>query len=74
MDCNFIEKEINVFVSRCNEEHFCIYIESVHLCDGTYELVPTIENEPAESQLNLTDLNLFELNQGPNQCSERAQG
>ena len=28
------------------------------------------ENEPAESRLNLTDLNLIELNQDPDQCSE----
>ena len=32
--------------------------------------MPTDENEPAESRLNLTDLNLIELNQDPDQCSE----
>ena len=63
-------KEINVFVSYCNKEHFCIHIDSDHLSEGIYELVPTNENEPAESRLNLTDLNLIELNQDPDQCSE----
>ena len=33
-------------------------------------MMPTDENEPAESRLNLTDLNLIELNQDPDQCSE----
>ena len=33
-------------------------------------MVPANENEPAESRLNLTDLNLIELNQDPDQCSE----
>ena len=63
-------KEINIFVSFCNKEHFCIHIDSDHLSDGISGLMPTDENEPAESRLNLTDLNLIELNQNPNQCSE----
>ena len=70
MDCNFIMKEINVNCILCNKEHFCIHIDSDHLSDGIYKLVPTNENEPVESRLNLTVLNLIELNQDPDQCSE----
>ena len=34
------------------------------------ELVSTNKNEPTESRLNLTEFNLIELNQDPDQCSE----
>ena len=57
-------------MSYCNKEHFCIHIDSDYLSNGISELVPANENEPAESRLNLTDLNLIELNQDPDQCSE----
>ena len=47
-----------------------MHIETVNLPDGISELVPSSEDEPVESQLHLTDLNLIELNQDPDQCSE----
>ena len=43
----------------------CIHIEATHLSDGTYELVPTNENESEEVQLNSS-----EVIQDPNQSSE----
>ena len=65
LDYNFIVKERNVFVSCCNKSHFCIHIESITLADGTYELIPESEFEPREANLNLT-----EVAEDPNQCSE----
>ena len=47
-----------------------MHIETVNLPDGISELVPSSEDEPVESRLHLNDLNLIELNQDPNQCSE----
>jgi hypothetical protein len=40
-------------------------MESTTLTDGTYELVPEFESEQREAQVNLT-----EVAEGPNQCSE----
>ena len=42
-----------------------MHIESVHLSDDTYELVPMNEHDSVEAQLNLT-----EVNQDPAQHSE----
>ena len=50
------------FVSYCNKFHPCIHIETANLVDGTYELVPTHESEPAGVQVNA-----LELIQDPNQ-------
>ena len=47
-----------------------MHIETVNLPDGISELVPSSEDEPVESRLHLNDLNLIELNQDPDQCSE----
>ena len=47
-----------------------MHIKTVNLPDGISELVPSSEDEPVESRLHLTDLNLIELNQDPDQCSE----
>ena len=58
-------KEINVFVSYCNKEHFCIHIESTSPADGTSELIPESEIEQRDANFCLT-----ELNQDPNQCSK----
>ena len=58
-------KEINVFVSYCNKEHFCIHIKSTSPADGTSELISESEIEQQEANLYLT-----ELNQDPDQCSE----
>ena len=58
-------KEINVFVSYCNKEHFCIHIESTSPADGTSELIPESEIEQQEANLYLS-----ELNQDPDQSSE----
>ena len=53
-------------VSCCNESNFfCIHIESTSLADGTYELIPESEFEQREANLNLT-----EVAEDPNQCSE----
>ena len=68
MNCNFIVKEINVFVSFCNKEHFCIHIESTSSADGTSELIPESEIEQQEANLYLT-----ELNQDPDQYSEETK-
>ena len=57
-------KEINVFVSYCNKEHFCIHIDATTSADGTSELIPESEIEHHDANLYLT-----KLNQGPNQCS-----
>ena len=65
LDCNFIVKEINMFVSFCNKEHFCIHIESTSPADGTSELISESEIEQQEANFYLT-----ELNQDPDQCSE----
>ena len=40
------------------------------LADGTSELIPESEIEQQEANLNLTDVNLIELNQGSGQCSK----
>ena len=42
-----------------------MYIETVNLLDGDYELVPANTTTPESVSLNFTD-----LNQDPNQCSE----
>ena len=53
------------FVSYCNKFHSCIHIETANLVDGTYELVPTHEDETNGAQVNA-----LELIQDPNQSSE----
>ena len=53
------------FVSYCNKFHPCIHIETANLVDGTYELVPTHEDETNGAQVNA-----LELIQDPNQSSE----
>ena len=65
LDYNFIVKERNVFVSRCNKIHCCLHIETANLADGTYELVPTHEADTTDAQVNA-----LELIQDPNQCSK----
>ena len=65
LDYNFIVKERNVFVSRCNKIHCCIHIETANLADGTYELVPIHESDTADAQVNA-----LELIQDPNQSSK----
>ena len=65
MDYNFIVKERNVFVSRCNKIHCCIHIETANLAEDTYGLVPTHEADIADAQVNA-----LELIQGPNQSLE----
>ena len=67
MNCNFIVKERNEFVSYYNKEHFCIHIESTSPADGTSELIPESEIEQHDHDANLY---LTELNQDPNHCSE----
>jgi len=52
-------------VSCCNKIHLCIHIETVNFIDGTYELVPTHEDDTASAQVNS-----LELIQDPNQSSE----
>ena len=53
------------FVSYCNKFHSCIHIETANLADGTYELVPTHEDETNGAQVNA-----LELIQDPNQSLE----
>ena len=53
------------FVSCCKKIHPCIHIETANLTDGTFELVPTHVNKSVDAQVNL-----IEVNQGPDQCSE----
>ena len=52
-------------MSCCNEFQPCIHIETANLADGTYELVPTHEDESAGAQVNA-----LERIQDPNQSSE----
>ena len=47
------------------KEHLCIHIETIHPIDGTYELVPTHENDSQDAQVNVT-----EAIQDPNQSSK----
>ena len=68
LDYNSIVKERNIIVPCCNKESFCIHIEASQLVDGTYELVPTNENESASAQVNS-----LELIQDPNQSLEEAK-
>jgi len=65
LDYNFIVKERNVLYHVVIKIHCCIHIETANLADGTYELVPTHEADTADAQVNL-----IEVNQGPDQCSE----
>ena len=44
------------FVSYCNKFHSCIHIETANLADGTYELVPTHEDETNGAQVNALEL------------------
>ena len=37
------------------KEHLCIHIETIHLIDGMYELVPTHENDSQDAEVNLTE-------------------
>ena len=37
------------------KEYLCIHIETIHLIDGMYELVPTHENDSQDAQVNLTE-------------------
>jgi len=58
---------------KCNLHHLVtkslfIHIETSHLVDDTYELVPTNENESASAQVNS-----LELIQDPNQSLEEAK-
>ena len=55
-------------MSYCNKEHFGIHIESAAPADGTYEWIPESEIEQRESSLNLT-----EVVEGPDQCSEESK-
>ena len=37
------------------KEYLYIHIETIHLIDGMYELVPTHENDSQDAQVNLTE-------------------
>jgi len=65
-----VKEDIQI-VSFCNKKHLCIHIESTSPSDGTSELIFEFESEQHEANLNLTDVNLIELNQGSGQCSKQ---
>ena len=52
-------------MSYRNKFHPCIHIKTANLIDGTYELVPTHEDDAVSAQVNSV-----ELIQDPNHCSE----
>ena len=44
-------------ISCCNQYRLCMHIESVHLSDGNYELVPANTATPESASVNFIELN-----------------
>ena len=63
LNYNFIMKERN-HLSLCNHENLALYIETINLADGEYELVPTDSCVVQEANLNCTNL-AQDLGQAP---------
>jgi len=57
LDYNFIVKErIECKWYHVVTRNLCIHIEAANLADGTYELVPTHENDFQDAQANLSEV------------------